>query len=172
MAHVTIFECSKYIDSRGTFSKAFDASKTGVENFSIKQVNHVSSEKKYTLRGLHYQTSVYEEAKFFKVLRGAIQLAWVDLSILIQGKQNAGASQIIDSDNLAILVPRGFATGYLTLEDSSEVLYFSDNIYSPLHERGLRWNDRCHGIKWLCDNPIMSTKDNNWHLIEDKMPIK
>jgi len=61
-----------------------------------------------------------------------------------------------------MLVPRGFAHGYLTLTADSEVLYFSDNKFSIEHERGIKWNDPELSIQWPDEPKVISTKDENW----------
>ena len=162
---VSQFDCRCFVDSRGSFLKVFDAALPQLRGFCPQQVNHVRTADKHTLRGLHYQIGDFAEAKFFRVLSGAIQLAWVDLRKVDEEFRPLCGTAVLDKPETGILVPRGFATGYLTLEPNSEVLYLSDNAYTPEYECGLHWNDPRLGLNWLSRTPTVSDKDAAWPLL-------
>jgi dTDP-4-dehydrorhamnose 3,5-epimerase len=160
---VLIFKIPVYHDSRGDFIKLFN-SLSFLNSFSIQQINLVKNPKQFTLRGLHYQEGDFSESKFFRVIQKCAQIAFVDLR-----KKSATYLQshsiMLDSIETGIFIPKGFATGYLTLEDDTNILYCSDNAYSPEYEKGVRWNDKKFDIDWKCKVPNISDKDKafpNW----------
>lgn len=158
---VYIIQSPAFYDQRGGFVKLFNQQADLLQNYNIKQVNFVQNNQKGILRGLHYQTDNFAESKFFRALKGSIQLAFVDLRHPVLGVENV-ATFILDKPNIGVLIPRGFATGYLTLADNTDVLYYSDNTYNPLSERGIRWNDPFFKIPWLASHPDLSSKDLDW----------
>lgn len=159
------FDSRCFVDSRGTFLKVFDSALPEMREFRPQQVNHVRTAEKYTLRGLHYQVGDYAEAKLFRILRGSVQLVWVDHRMVNQNSPPSCGTIVLDKAESGVLVPRGFATGYLTLEPNSEVLYLSDNTYVPESERGLRWDDPQLALNWLNQHPTISDKDAAWPLL-------
>lgn len=161
LADVSVIKSPAFFDQRGGFIKLFNQQASLLENYQIKQVNFVQNKEKGILRGLHYQTGEYAESKFFRVLKGSIQLAFVDLRTGPLNYKKA-STIVLDAPDIGVLVPRGFATGYLTLEDHTDVLYYSDNIYMPSAEKGIRWNDPLFKIQWLAFNPDLSQKDRAW----------
>lgn len=158
---VQVIKSPAFFDQRGGFIKLFNQQASILEKYEIKQVNFVQNKEKGIIRGLHYQTGTFAESKFFRVLKGRIQLAFVDLRSAPFNNKKAGTFTL-DSPDVGVLVPRGFATGYLTLEEDTEVLYYSDNIYEPSAEKGLRWDDPLFKIQWLSFKPDLSEKDKAW----------
>jgi dTDP-4-dehydrorhamnose 3,5-epimerase len=158
---VKLVQKKKHEDVRGSFLKAFDKTLVALTDFEIQQANVVNSKHKDTVRGLHYQEGSFSERKFFSVLQGAIQLVFVDL------RKNSDSfkrhsSVILDTAEIGVDIPRGFATGYCTLVSDATVLYFSDNKYDLAHERGIRWNDPYFEINWETQTPFLSDKDMRW----------
>ncbi|WP_422361705.1 dTDP-4-dehydrorhamnose 3,5-epimerase family protein [Reichenbachiella sp.] len=143
-------------DERGSFRKFFDESLLESVSFEIKQINHVETKAAHTLRGLHYQTGDHAEGKIFRVLNGSIQLGFFDTT------SEKSGSLILDDVDKAYYVPRGYATGYLTLSRNTTVFYMSDNSYAPSHESGLRPNDPILRIDWLNKTYHQSEKDKSW----------
>lgn len=156
LSTVQVIQSPAFVDNRGGFVKLFNQQDPLLENYHIKQVNLVQNKQAHILRGLHYQTGEWAEAKFFRVLRGSIQLGFVEVST---GK---AATIVLDKADIGVLVPRGFATGYLTLETDSEVLYYSDNVYHPAAEKGILWKDPAFALDWQTDQPDVSEKDAAW----------
>lgn len=159
---VHVIKSPAFYDQRGGFVKLFNQQSALLDNYQIKQVNFVQNKEKNTIRGLHYQTGQFAESKFFRILRGRIQLAFIDLRDPSNADGTKAATIILDKPDIGVLVPRGFATGYLTLDDHTDVLYYSDNIYEPKSEKGIRWDDPLFKIQWLAFNPDLSQKDRNW----------
>ena len=148
-------------DARGAFVKFFDQELVNGIKFEMRQQNYVHTKSKGTLRGLHYQLGEAAEAKIFRVLSGAIQLTCIDVR---PESPNRGMSQSLELREIgdAYLIPRGYATGYLTLADDTVVLYMSDNDYAPDQERGICPSDPAIKIDWLIPDYSTSEKDKNW----------
>lgn len=151
-------------DHRGFFLESY--SKKKFEEVGIKadfvQDNHSRSEKKGTLRGMHFQTPPYTQAKLLRVVKGKI------LDVIIDLRKNSETfgkweSFELTAENFEMLfVPRGFAHGFMTLEGNTEVLYKADNFYEPSSEGGIAWNDPDLKINWPIENPILSERDTKW----------
>ena len=156
-----LFESNHFKDDRGAFLKVFNTDNSLIWDYVVKQVNYVVSAEKKTLRGLHYQRGDNAESKIFRVINGSAQIAFVDVrpdSITYLQAQTV----VLNDPKQAIAVPRGFATGYCTLEDNTIILYLSDNDYNINTEAGLLWNDPELNIDWRVKEPILSEKDKGW----------
>ena len=166
---VIVFSLLKHRDSRGFLSETYSKSlltQAGVE-FNFVQENHVMSEKRGTIRGLHFQIPPFAQAKLVRVVRGAIFDVAVDIR---QGSPTYGrhVSAVISAESWnQILVPVGFAHGLATLERKTEVLYKVSNVYSPEHERGVLWNDPALEIEWPLNAVVSSEKDRQQPLFTD-----
>lgn len=149
-------------DERGFFLESFNEKKLeelGIK-FTVKQVNFAKSQKN-VLRGLHYQTEPFAQAKLVGVISGGVVDVVVDLrkdspSYLMHFKYT------IEDPSTMIFIPRGFAHGYLTLSDDTLFYYAVDNFYQPDYERGVLFSDKTLSIDWGNDeNTIISPKDLN-----------
>ena len=120
--------------------------------------------KKGIIRGMHFQLAPFTEGKLVRCIKGAILDVFIDLR---QNSESFGQWDSIELSELnkkEIFIPRGFAHGFCTLTDISEVVYKVDNIYSKDHERGIIWNDGDLKINWPVLQPILSDKDMNNNL--------
>ncbi len=168
---VKILEPKKYGDHRGFFSETYSRKalrELGVD-LEFVQDNHSLSAQKGVVRGLHYQVAPTSQHKLVRVVRGAILDVAVDIrkSSPTFGKHVAA---IISAANWRqILVPIGFAHGFVTLEENTEVIYKVTNYYSPKDERGIRWNDPALGIDWQIDPAaaVLSDRDTKHPLFKD-----
>jgi len=147
-------------DERGFFLESFNQEKfktlSGV-SLDVKQVNFAKSQKG-VLRGLHYQLNPYAQSKLVGVISGAVLDVVVDLRK--DSKTFGCKTEVkIDSPDLNLFVPRGFAHGYEVLENNTVFYYAVDNFYSPENERGLNYADPELGIKWTSQDKIISEKD-------------
>lgn len=150
-------------DERGFFMESFNKSVLEQElgvTIDIKQVNFASSAKN-VLRGLHYQDTPYAQTKIVGVTQGAVMDVVVDLR-----KDSPTYLQhykiILQNPGDLLLVPKGFAHGYLSLKDDTLFYYFVDAYYAPDSEKGVLFNDPELGIDWEFDEePIVSQKDLN-----------
>jgi dTDP-4-dehydrorhamnose 3,5-epimerase len=156
---VRLIELKKHGDDRGFIVETFLRRHFPDQDFV--QDNLSFSAHPGTVRGLHFQVPPQAQAKLVAVLRGAIWDVAVDLR---KGSPSFGrwvAAELRAEQFRQILVPRGFAHGFCTLEPDTLVLYKQDSYYSPAHERGLLWNDPALKIAWPVEpaKAILSDKD-------------
>lgn len=158
---VKVIEPTFHGDHRGWFIESYNDEKfkeLGLE-VSFIQDNHSYSAKKGTLRGLHYQLYPKAQTKLVRCTRGRIFDVAVDIrrGSLTYGKWFG--IELSEENKKQLLVPKGFAHGFLTLTDDVEVQYKVDELYSPEHDRNIRWDDKDLSIDWKINNPILSNKD-------------
>ena len=159
-----IIELEKLEDERGFFTRIWDKKKIqdkGLDS-DLVQMSFSFTKKKGTLRGMHFQKKPFEEAKLVRCTRGKI----FDVIIDLRPESNTYKKWIdveLKSDNFKMLyIPEGFAHGFQTLEDNTEVFYQMSNWFSPEHVRGIRWNDKEFDIKWPIKCSIISKKDTTY----------
>lgn len=150
-------------DDRGFYSEVWNDKALKAAGFEqgFVQDNHVLSVDKGVVRGLHFQLEPWAQSKLVRCSKGAILDVAVDIrrSSPTFGKH---VSAVISQENWSqILVPAGFAHGYITLEPNTEVIYKVTNYYAPNHDRGIAWDDPALGIDWgiTGDAAILSGKD-------------
>jgi len=150
-------------DSRGFFMRTFDKeifSQYGMDRPWVQE-NHAKSFKKGIIRGLHFQLPPYTETKLVRCVTGKILDVFVDLRKESATFGQWDAIELSETNYKMVYIPRGFAHGYCTLTEVTEVLYKVDNYYTPQSECGLLWKDPDIGIIWPVDDAILSDKDNN-----------
>ena len=148
-------------DERGYFARTFDKEifkKNGI-NFEWLQENKSFTLKSGTIRGLHFQFSPFTETKLISVSKGKILDVILDLRADSDTFGMHYSTLISENNNKALIVPKGFAHGFCTLKDETEVRYKVDSVYSPEHECGILWNDPSLAINWPVLDPIISEKD-------------
>ncbi|MDA8087847.1 MAG: dTDP-4-dehydrorhamnose 3,5-epimerase [Nitrospiraceae bacterium] len=168
---VVLIEPRVFGDERGFFLETYKRSeflRGGGIDLDFAQSNH-SRSKKGILRGLHYQLNPRAQGKLVRVSRGAIFDVAVDIR---RGSPYFGkwVGAQLSGGNMAMLwIPHGFAHGFLTLEDDTDVQYCATDEYSPEHDRGIIWNDPEISVEWPLEkekekekgkNPIVSDKDS------------
>jgi dTDP-4-dehydrorhamnose 3,5-epimerase len=159
LKEVLEIEPSIFSDSRGFFMETFketDFKNQITEKFV--QENHSKSIKN-TLRGLHFQINPKGQGKLVRCISGSILDVAVDIR---KESENYGkwVSVVLSSENKKMLyIPKGFAHGFLALEDDTEIIYKCTEEYSKEHESSIIWNDSEIGIDWGINNPILSEKD-------------
>ena len=145
-----LIDVERHADERGFLARTFcegEFAENGAP-MRIVQSSTIHSPRRETLRGLHYQEAPHSEIKLVRCTRGSIFLVMVDLrpdSSTAGGW--VGVELTAENERLAY-VPEGFAQGYQTLEDDTEVLYQMSHPYVPDAARGVRWNDPAFGIDW------------------------
>ncbi len=156
-----IVDLQKIEDDRGFFARTFCANEFREHGLNTQyvQANMSFSQKKHTLRGMHYQIHGAEEAKLIRCTKGSILDVIIDIR-----KESATYCQHIsvelsDANYRMLFVPEGFAHGFITLMDNIEVTYLVSNFYTPGKERGIRWNDPLFNIQWPTPTPLLSPKD-------------
>ncbi len=157
-----IIEPSIFEDNRGYFFESFNE-KRFQEQTSLKisfiQDNE-SKTKKNVLRGLHFQTSPYAQSKLVRVINGSIIDVAVDLRKNSSTFKKYFSIELTSTNKKQLFIPKGFAHGFLALEDETVVHYKVDNFYSPKHDSGIIYNDSDLNINWgNIDDIILSEKD-------------
>ena len=156
-----IIELEKIEDERGFFSRSWCKKefKAAGLNENLVQCSISFNKKKWTLRGMHYQAAPYEEAKLVRCTMGAIYDVIIDLRPSSLTFKKWYAAELSSKNYKMLYIPEGFAHGYLTLEDNSEVFYQMSEFYHPECSKGLRWNDPAFGIKWPKSKKVIATRD-------------
>jgi dTDP-4-dehydrorhamnose 3,5-epimerase len=148
-------------DDRGFFMRTYDVKEfTGLGlHKEWVQENQSLSKKKGIIRGLHLQLPPFSETKLVRCVKGSVFDVCVDLR---SGSETFGSwvgIELSESNYKSLLIPRGFAHGFCTLEDECQVQYKVDNYYAPASEFGLLWNDSDINITWPVTDPVVSKKD-------------
>lgn len=158
---VLLIKPSVFKDERGFFFESYRKSRLKNQGLDISFVqDNVSFSAKNSLRGLHYQIQNPQD-KLLMVLQGEILDVAVDLR---KNSKTFGRyiSRVLSAQNKhQLLVPKGFAHGFLVLSQNALVHYKCSDYYNPEAERGLRWDDPALGIDWKVKNPILSEKDQH-----------
>ena len=152
-------------DERGSFARTFCTAEFARRGLSpaVSQCNVSFTTRKGTLRGLHYQAPPHQEAKLVRCTRGAIHDVIVDLRPDSPTCRRHFAMVLRADGPTMLYVPAGFAHGFQTLEDASEVFYQMSEAYAPGHVRGVAWDDPAFGIVWPAVDPrIMNERDRSY----------
>jgi len=160
---VVIIEPKVHGDSRGYFVETFRADK--LEEFLGYKINFIqdneSKSSRGVLRGLHYQLAPMAQTKLVRVIQGSVLDVAVDIR---KGSPTFGkyvSVELTSENKKQMLIPRGFAHGFVVLEDDTIFAYKVDNYYSPENDRGIAFDDEDLGIDWkIVDNELnLSAKD-------------
>ncbi len=139
-------------------------------NPQLTQCNISHSLRRGTLRGMHYQTAPYAEAKLIRVTRGKVYDVLLDLRHDTPGFGKWQAFELDGSGNTMLYAPEGVAHGFQTLCDDTELFYQMSAPYSAGHAAAVRWNDPAFQIHWPLENPILSPRDQQ-HPLWTTRPI-
>jgi dTDP-4-dehydrorhamnose 3,5-epimerase len=168
LAGAFVIDIEPRTDDRGFFARVFcrdEFQSQGLE-LSVAQSNVSFNEHRATLRGLHYQIGPHGEAKLVRCTMGAIFDAIVDLRPDSSTLRHWYGIELNANNHRMLYVPVGFAHGYLTLTDRTEVFYQVSEFYNAEFERGLRWDDPAFGIQWPLPPELISEKDRAHPLFE------
>lgn len=158
-----IIDIEKREDDRGFFARTFcvdEFEEHGIENKFV-QANMSFNNKKGTLRGMHFQKSPYEEDKLVRCTKGALFDVIIDLRKDSPTYKQWIGVELTEESRRALFVPKGFAHGYITLEDNTEINYMVTQVYTPNADTGVRYNDPVFAIEWPIEPVIISEKDAN-----------
>jgi dTDP-4-dehydrorhamnose 3,5-epimerase len=168
---VIIITARKIEDRRGFLSEVYGRrafAEAGID-LEFVQDNHVFSADRGTLRGLHFQSPPFAQDKLLWVTRGRILDVAVDLRRSSPSFGRHVAVELSAANWRQMLVPIGFAHGYVTLEPETEVFYKVTHYHAPDHDHGLAWNDPALGITWGIgpEEVILSDKDRKHPRLAD-----
>ena len=159
-----LIEPERKEDQRGFFARTWCQQEFDDHGLNSKLVQCSVSfnNKKGTLRGMHYQTAPFEETKLVRCTKGEIFDVIIDLRHESQTFKKYFSVLLNEENRLMLYIPPGFAHGFQTMTDNSEVFYQMSQWYSPEHARGVRWNDPVFGIQWPEDKRIIIDRDLNY----------
>jgi dTDP-4-dehydrorhamnose 3,5-epimerase len=152
-------------DERGFFARAWCQRELAAHglNPNVVQANLSYNRHRDTLRGLHYQKAPYEEVKLVRCFRGAIYDVIVDLRQASATYLQWTAVPLSAQNRHMIYIPEGFAHGFQTLEDDTELFYLMTQFHTPGAEAGARWDDPAFGVRWPeAERRVISAKDRSW----------
>ncbi len=158
---VYLIELEKRGDDRGFFARSFcvdEFEEMGLETRFLQQ-NVSRSILKSTLRGMHYQIGESAEVKYIRCQSGSILDVIIDIRKESPTFMNHEAFELSHKNTKSLYIPKGFAHGFITLEENTEVSYLVSSKYNGDKERGIRWNDPLFNISWPVTNPVLSEKD-------------
>ncbi len=165
LANAFVIDLDMISDNRGFFARTFCRKEFEAHNLNSSMVQCNVSYNKFsgTLRGMHYQNAPYAEAKLVRCTAGAVFDVIIDLRPKSETYLRWEGVELSVENRRMIYVPEGFAHGYLTLTDHSEVFYQVSQFYTPAAEAGVRWDDPLIDIRWPeTQSRIISEKDSNW----------
>lgn len=161
LADAYLIEPELISDERGFFARTYcqnEFAAKGLKTDSV-QCNISCNKIRGTLRGMHFQRQPNAEAKLVRCTAGAIYDAIIDLRQGSRTFSKWAAFELTALNRKALYIPEGFAHGFQTLEDDTEVLYQMFNFFAPESAWGVRWNDPAFQIEWPLNISIMSDKD-------------
>jgi dTDP-4-dehydrorhamnose 3,5-epimerase len=155
-------------DARGFFARTYCPEEFAARGLgpALSQCSVSFNTRKATLRGMHYQIAPHEEHKLVRCTAGAIFDVIVDLRPASAHFRRWLGVELSAQNRRALFVPPGFAHGFITLSDDSEVFYMISAAYSAAHSRGVRWDDPAFGIEWPLQPSIIAARDAQYPLLD------
>jgi dTDP-4-dehydrorhamnose 3,5-epimerase len=161
---VFLIEVNEIVDDRGVFARAWcvdEFARQGLDS-DVLQINLGFSHRRGTLRGMHFQRPPHAEAKYVRCTRGAVFDVAVDVRA---GSPTCGrwvGFELSACNRRGLYVPPGYAHGYQTLSDESEILYTTSARYAAASATGVRYDDAAFGIRWPGPVSVISHADSHW----------
>jgi dTDP-4-dehydrorhamnose 3,5-epimerase len=164
LAGAYLIDLEKVEDERGFFARTWCRREFEAHGLVSPpaQMNLSFTSARGTIRGLHYQAAPCAETKLICCLSGAIYDVIVDLRPDSPTYREWLAVNLTAAEHRMLYVPEGFAHGFQSLEDGVQLLYLVSQIYSPEHERGVRYDDPAFAIQWPLEIRVISEKDRRW----------
>ena len=164
LAGAFVIEPELFRDDRGFFTYSFDSLKLRERGLpsQIVQSNISFNHKRGTLRGMHFQTEPMAQPKLVRCTAGAIYDVIIDLRRDSKTWKQWVGVELSAENRKALFIPFGFAHGFQTLVDNSEVLYDMFEFYAPKTAAGVRFDDPAFGIRWPIDVSVISERDRTY----------
>jgi dTDP-4-dehydrorhamnose 3,5-epimerase len=161
LAGAVLVRPERHADERGWFARSFCENEFAKQGLLTRfvQSSISSNARRGGLRGLHYQAEPSREGKLVRCTHGAIYDVIVDLRRDSPSHASWIGVELSRENAMALYIPPGFAHGFQTLQDDSEVLYYMTAFHAPELARGVRWNDPAFGIVWPIGQASMSARD-------------
>jgi len=158
-----VINIEKHVDERGFFARAWcknEFKKKGLST-NLAQFSISFNKNKGTLRGMHLQISPNEEIKIVRCTTGSLYDVIIDLRKESPTYLSYFGIELTAENRTMLYVPKGFAHGFITLNDNTEIFYLISEFYVPQSARSFIWNDPSFGIKWPITPTTISDKDKN-----------
>jgi dTDP-4-dehydrorhamnose 3,5-epimerase len=148
-------------DERGFFARTFCREEFVAQglNPNLAQCSVSFNKRRGTLRGMHYQKAPHEEDKLVRCTMGAIYDVLVDIRPGSPTFRRWSGVELSAENRTAVYIPKGFAHGFFTLSDDTEVFYQMSEPFQPECAAGVRWNDPAFGVSWPADVRVISDRD-------------
>ena len=168
-----LIEPERINDHRGFFARVWcerELHQHGLKS-ELRQSNIGFSCRKGTLRGLHFQKPPHAEVKIVRCTRGAIFDVVVDLRPESSSYKRWFGVELSEENGRMIYVPEGFAQGYITLADNTEMNYHTSEFYDAEAASGIRYDDQAFAIQWPLAPTVVSEQDRNWPLLGQRQEV-
>jgi len=164
LAGAVLVEPVRLADERGFFARVFCEEEFAAAGLPTRfpQCNVSFNASKGTVRGMHFQCAPYEDPKLVRCSRGAIFDVIVDLRPGSPTHLRSVGVELTEENGLALYVPPGFAHGFQTLADGTEVFYQMGEVYVPDLARGIRWDDPAIDVRWPLPVAVISERDRTY----------
>lgn len=164
LAGAFIIEIDAAVDDRGFFARTWCEREFAAQGIAmpVRQCNISVNRARHTLRGMHYQAAEHAEAKVVNCARGAVHDVIIDLRPGSPTFKRHYAIELNDDNRRMLYIPPGFAHGFETLVDRTEVHYLMSSFYEPSAARGVRWDDPAFGIRWPAPPQMISDRDRRF----------
>jgi dTDP-4-dehydrorhamnose 3,5-epimerase len=162
---VVIIDVERREDERGFLARVFCEAEFAEHGLGTRfvQASTIYTARHDTLRGLHYQEAPHREVKLVRCTRGAAHVVIVDLRPESRTHRQWTGVELTPENGRLLYIPEGFAQGYQTLADDTEVAYQMSHEYVPSAARGVRWSDPAFGIEWpAAEQRLISDRDRAW----------
>lgn len=159
-----LIQPERHEDERGYFMRTWcrETFARVIGNVDFVQFSRSFNRRTGTLRGLHFQAAPFGESKLIQCIRGGIYDVIVDIRPHSPTWGQWQAVELTEENGTAIFIPDGFAHGFQTLEDNSEITYQISPFYKPEAARGIKWNDRALNVRWPLPVSVISARDCEW----------
>lgn len=159
-----LIDLEKREDDRGFFARFFcenEFAALGLETRFV-QINNSASRNSGTLRGMHYQLAPAGEVKVIRCIHGSLYDVILDIRPKSKTFGQWFGAELSAENRMMMYAPRGFAHGFVTLQDNTEAFYLVSDFYAPECERGVRFDDPAFAIDWPMTPVEVSEKDRKW----------
>jgi len=164
LAGAFLIELQPHADERGFFARTFCEDEFARHGLVTRfpQNNLSRNTRAGTLRGMHYAVAPSEETKVVRCAAGAIHDVIIDLRAGSPTQGQWVSAELTEQNGQALYVPSGFAHGFLTLADDTDVVYQMGDVFRPETARGLRWNDPLFAVVWPREPAVISARDASY----------
>lgn len=161
-------DIQRHADERGFFARAYCTEEFAAKGLGpeLRQCSVSYSARKGTLRGMHYQSAPHEEHKLVRCTAGAIFDVIVDIRRSSPTYLRWCGEELTADNRRALFIPPGFAHGFVSLADNTEVYYMISVAHALEFSRGLRWDDAAFAIKWPMSPTVVSARDAAYPLLD------